>query len=74
MSANTALRLASLLGRFILTIYIARYLGTAALSLYGYVIGAIAIVIAGGGLGLNYQTDREIVGGSLFMVSSLGRC
>lgn len=68
-----ALRLGSLLGRFILTIYIARYLGTSALSLYGYVIGAIAVMIALGGLGLNYQTDRETVGGSLFMVSLMVR-
>jgi O-antigen/teichoic acid export membrane protein len=63
-AANMAMRAAILVGRFGLTLYIARYIGLRAVGEYGLVQGLSGAMPAFIGLGLNYFVSREIIGAS----------
>ena len=67
------LRLLALFGRFIITLYIARFLGVADVGLYGYVVGGYTILSAVSGLGMNYTMDRDIVNRPLFIAALIIR-
>ena len=60
-AVNVSLRLASLAGRFALTIYVAAVLGAQDLGRFGLLLGAVAAFPAISGLGLNYFMAREVV-------------
>lgn len=59
---NMALRGSTLFLRFALSFYIVSQLGLASAGVYGLAIGAIGIVPATVGWGLNYFVSREVVG------------
>ena len=59
---NMALRGSTLFLRFALSFYIVSQLGLASAGVYGLAIGAISIVPATVGWGLNYFVSREVVG------------
>lgn len=59
---NLGFRASTLVFRFLLTFYIVKYLGYEATGVYGLTVGAIGIVPAVFGWGLNYFVSREIVG------------
>ena len=59
---NVGARGLTLIGRFVLTIYISKYIGLEAMGAYGLLAGALAIAPAVMGLGLNYYVNRDIVG------------
>ncbi|RMB34669.1 O-antigen/teichoic acid export membrane protein [Sphingomonas sp. PP-F2F-G114-C0414] len=59
---NMVLRGSTLFLRFALSFYIVSQLGLAAAGVYGLAIGAIGIVPATVGWGLNYFVSREVVG------------
>jgi O-antigen/teichoic acid export membrane protein len=67
------LRLLSLAGRFILTVYILRFINVEAVGLYGYVVGAYTILTAICGLGMNYTMDRDVVHTPLFIAGLILR-
>lgn len=67
------LRLLALFGRFIITLYIARFIGVADVGLYGYVVGGYTILSAISGLGMNYTMDRDIVNRPLFIAALIIR-
>ena len=67
------LRLLALFGRFIITVYIARFIGVADVGLYGYVVGGYTILSAVSGLGMNYTMDRDIVNRPLFIAALIIR-
>ncbi len=58
--ANIAMRIASLLCRLGLTFYIAYQLGLEAVALYGFTVGAAAIMTAVSGLGISWRITRFI--------------
>lgn len=59
---NMAIRGSQLFFRFALSFYIVSQLGLEAAGIYGLAIGAIGIVPATVGWGLNYFVSREVVG------------
>ncbi|OLP52749.1 hypothetical protein BJF92_20730 [Rhizobium rhizosphaerae] len=59
---NLGFRSLSLVFRFLLSFYIIKYLGYEATGIYGLALGAIGIVPAAIGWGLNYFVAREVVG------------
>lgn len=59
---NVALRVGSQVLRFSVTFYIVGFLGLHAAGVYGLALGAIGIVPAVIGWGLNYYVSREIAG------------
>jgi O-antigen/teichoic acid export membrane protein len=60
--ANLATRGATLFLRFGLSFYIVSYLGLKAAGIYGLTVGAVGILPAAIGWGLNYFVAREVVG------------
>lgn len=56
--ANMAMRVASLLCRLGLTFYITHQLGLEAMALYGFTVGAAAIMAAVSGLGISWRMTR----------------
>jgi O-antigen/teichoic acid export membrane protein len=61
-AANLAIRAAGLGMRFVLVLYLARYLGLDALGRFGLVQGAASIAPVALGWGVTYFLGREIVG------------
>lgn len=59
---NLAVRGSTLFFRFALSFYVVSYLGLNAAGVYGLAVGAIGIVPAALGWGLNYFVSREVVG------------
>lgn len=59
--ANSLMRMASLGGRFLLSIYIVRYLGFSAAGSFGIVAGIAGFSPALCGFGISYFVNREIV-------------
>lgn len=59
---NLVVRAATLFFRFALSFYVVGQLGLSAAGIYGLVTGAIGIVPAALGWGLNYFVSREVVG------------
>lgn len=59
---HLALRSSTLVLRFVLTFYIVKALGYEASGAYGLAVGAIGIVPAAVGWGLNYFTARDVIG------------
>lgn len=59
---NVALRIGSQVLRFVLSFYVVGFLGLHAAGLYGLALGAIGIVPALIGWGLNYHLSRELAG------------
>lgn len=59
---NMVIRAMTLFLRFALSFYIVSQLGLAAAGVYGLAVGAIGIVPAAVGWGLNYFISREVVG------------
>jgi len=60
---NFGLRASTLAFRFLLSFYIIKYIGLEATGIYGLAVGAVGIVPALIGWGLNNLLSREIVGG-----------
>lgn len=60
--ANLAIRAVTLVLRFALVFYLAHFLGLDATGIYGLALGAVGIVPALIGWGLNYFVAREVVG------------
>jgi O-antigen/teichoic acid export membrane protein len=60
--ANLGLRASTLVFRFLLTFYIVKYLGYEAAGIYGLTLGAVGIMPALIGWGLNYFVARDAVG------------
>lgn len=59
---NIGLRLATLVAKLGLTLYMARYLDLAAMGIYGLVFGAVMIANVVLGIRLDYSVSRDIVG------------
>ena len=59
---NLILRSSTLGLRFLLALYIAKYLGFEATGVYGLTVGVVGVVPALIGWGLNYFVAREVVG------------
>ncbi|KQR73272.1 hypothetical protein ASG03_00070 [Rhizobium sp. Leaf341] len=59
---NLAFRGSTLVFRFLLSFYIIKYLGFEATGIYGLALGAIGILPAMLGWGLNYLVSREVIG------------
>lgn len=59
---NLGLRGFTLVFRFLLSFYIAKYLGFEATGIYGLAVGMITFTPALVGWGLNYFTSRDVVG------------
>lgn len=59
---NLILRSLTLALRFVLALYIAKYLGFEATGIYGLAVGVVGVVPALIGWGLNYFVAREVVG------------
>lgn len=59
---NLGLRGSSLVFRFVLSFYIIKYLGLEASGIYGLALGAVGIMPALIGWGLNYFVARDIIG------------
>jgi hypothetical protein len=60
--SNLGLRASTLVFRFLLTFYIVKYLGYEAAGIYGLTLGAVGIMPALIGWGLNYFVSRDAVG------------
>lgn len=60
--SNLGLRASTLVFRFLLTFYIVKYLGYEAAGIYGLTLGAVGIMPALIGWGLNYFVARDAVG------------
>lgn len=60
--SNLGLRASTLVFRFLLTFYIVKYLGFEAAGIYGLTLGAVGIMPALVGWGLNYFVARDAVG------------
>jgi O-antigen/teichoic acid export membrane protein len=58
---NFAARLMGLVGRFALTIYMARFLPLETIGLFGLIAGAAGLMPALSGMGLNFFLSRELV-------------
>jgi O-antigen/teichoic acid export membrane protein len=58
---NVLLRCLTLFFRFLLILYIARYIGVEAVAVYGFIISLVAIYIAVSSIGLKPQFERELV-------------
>lgn len=58
---NMAFRGASLAGRFILSVYLAKYVGLRSVGVFGLISGIVGLAPAILGLGLNYFMNREII-------------
>jgi O-antigen/teichoic acid export membrane protein len=67
---NLGLRSCTLVFRFLLSFYVIKYLGYEATGIYGLAVGAVGIVPAMIGWGLNNLVAREIVGVSPGMSAS----
>ncbi|MFX9169486.1 hypothetical protein ABTN79_19710, partial [Acinetobacter baumannii] len=60
--ANMVIRGLGLVGRFVLTLAVARFCGLAATGVFGLVQGAAGSLPAVTSFGLNYMMNREIIG------------
>jgi O-antigen/teichoic acid export membrane protein len=59
---NIGLRLATLVTKFGLTFYLARYLNLADMGTYGLIVGAVMVMNVALGIRLDYSVARDIVG------------
>jgi O-antigen/teichoic acid export membrane protein len=70
---NVGFRGSTLVFRFLLSFYIIKYLGYDATGIYGLTVGAIGILPAVVGWGLNYFVFREVVGKAPLDAASMVR-